>query len=968
MRSQQSRLPEPDRLTQPQLTIRNDSGQIRISSLDVDVVVMGNIATTTYDMTFYNPVPRVLEGELNFPLKANQQIVHFAMDVNGKLREGVIVEKHKGRKVFESIVREGIDPGLLEKIKGNNFRARVYPLLANGSKRIIITCQEEMTAKDEQYNYLLPLHYSSMIEDFSLRLEVVKSPHKPKVIQNDFARMQFNRWRDSYVTEIKHQKISPNGLLAVALPVSEKKTPVFLSKNKDTTYFYAVVPIKLARQAKQPVKHIHLLWDVSGSRFESHIKQELKLLGAYFQHVKNTKVTFSILNHKRLTMGNFSIRDGQWDALRKTILRLKYDGGSRMDNLDLSQLPGDEIMFVSDGLASLGDLTDTKPNKPVITINSSVKANHALLQQLADESGGTYVNLTSQTADKAIELLKFQRLYVSSLHTTEGVTNRIFTSLTPDERQLIVTGQLISSSAQIAIEVNNVREQQQINLSLTTDDVQPDLPAPRLWAMHQIDKWLVRKEQNKAAIINLSQKFGIVTDYTSLMVLDRLEDYIRFEIDPPAELRAQYDEWMSNRKSQQHEQIKQQQNEFSSWISSYKKWWATNYPLTPQPPQKKHVHAEEMPPPLRERSVNSDFELPPPPPPTTSDVLEIVEDELEIEDSEMDEVVPFYCIEDEDNDHPIPHEPGFNRRRNRMKTTNLATPWDSTALYIKTINKLPDDEIYNYYLSVKKQHTHQPSFFLDIATYLFDKGRKSEAVSVITNLTELQLENAEILRIAGHQLVQQGETELAIQVFQSILTMRPEELQSYRDLALALEQAQYYQQALNLYIQALEIKPDGRFNGIRAILLNEMNNLLDRQGDKLDQSGVNEQWRYSLPVDMRIVLSWSSDNSDVDLWILEPSGEKCFYSYNRTWLGGRLSRDIRQGYGPEEYIIKKAVSGTYQIKAHYYGDHRQTIAGPIILKAEIFQHYGTPNQTSRKVVVQLKERKQVIDLGEVIVK
>ena len=96
--------------------------------------------------------------------------------------------------------------------------------------------------------------------------------------------------------------------------------------------------------------------------------------------------------------------------------------------------------------------------------------------------------------------------------------------------------------------------------------------------------------------------------------------------------------------------------------------------------------------------------------------------------------------------------------------------------------------------------------------------------------------------------------------------MRPEELQSFRDLVLALEQADHHQQALDMYLKALGMTQNETF--------------------------------------------------------YPPSGEKCFYSYNRTWLGGRLSRDITQGYGPEEYLIKKAVSGTYQIKAHYYGDSR----------------------------------------------
>ena len=102
--------------------------QLGLSSLDIKVVVTGNIATTTYDMLFYNPSNTVLEGELNFPLGEGHNVSRFALDINGKLREAVVVDKELGRVAFEQIVREGVDPALLEKGTGNNYKARIYQI------------------------------------------------------------------------------------------------------------------------------------------------------------------------------------------------------------------------------------------------------------------------------------------------------------------------------------------------------------------------------------------------------------------------------------------------------------------------------------------------------------------------------------------------------------------------------------------------------------------------------------------------------------------------------------------------------------------------------------------------------------------------------------------------------------------------------------------------------------------------
>jgi uncharacterized protein YfaP (DUF2135 family) len=120
-----------------------------------------------------------------------------------------------------------------------------------------------------------------------------------------------------------------------------------------------------------------------------------------------------------------------------------------------------------------------------------------------------------------------------------------------------------------------------------------------------------------------------------------------------------------------------------------------------------------------------------------------------------------------------------------------------------------------------------------------------------------------------------------------------------------------------------------------------------------------------LDQDLRVVLSWDADLTDVDLWVIEPNGEKCFYSHNRTRMGGRISRDFTQGYGPEEYVVRHGMSGPYQIQANYYGSSQQTLIGPATLLATVYTNFGRPNEEHSTLTVRVTEVEDVIDLGNV---
>ena len=166
------------------LEIKNPGEKaVVLDTMSVNVEINGDISVTTYDMTFYNPNNRILEGEFSFPLQENQKVTRYALDVNGKLREGVAVEKEKARVAYENTIRQRIDPGIIEKTAGNTYKTRIYPIPANGYKRVVIAYTEILKNKENNLDYFLPLNYDQKVKNFSLEIKMIKQEKKPSWIE-----------------------------------------------------------------------------------------------------------------------------------------------------------------------------------------------------------------------------------------------------------------------------------------------------------------------------------------------------------------------------------------------------------------------------------------------------------------------------------------------------------------------------------------------------------------------------------------------------------------------------------------------------------------------------------------------------------------------------------------------------------------------------------------------------------------
>ncbi len=147
----------------------------------VSVEIRDQIARTTIEESFVNHTSGVLEGQFHFPLPADASISGFGMWIGDKLVEADIVEKQRAREIYETILREKRDPGLLEWTGGNIFKARVYPIPGKSEKRIKIVYTQVLPRQGDSYRYCYALQ-SDLLRQNPLRqldLEVTVSSTQP---------------------------------------------------------------------------------------------------------------------------------------------------------------------------------------------------------------------------------------------------------------------------------------------------------------------------------------------------------------------------------------------------------------------------------------------------------------------------------------------------------------------------------------------------------------------------------------------------------------------------------------------------------------------------------------------------------------------------------------------------------------------------------------------------------------------
>ncbi|HEV7920088.1 MAG TPA: VIT domain-containing protein, partial [Thermoanaerobaculia bacterium] len=146
-----------------------DGQDLILEDLSARAAVQGMLSLTELELRFRNPRPRRIEGRFTCTLPANAAISRFAKEVNGQLMEGEVVERLRANQVYEQFLHQMRDPALLEQEQGNRFSARIFPIEANATVRIVLSYTTLLPLRGGQRTFALPLRGTAKMKHFRFR-------------------------------------------------------------------------------------------------------------------------------------------------------------------------------------------------------------------------------------------------------------------------------------------------------------------------------------------------------------------------------------------------------------------------------------------------------------------------------------------------------------------------------------------------------------------------------------------------------------------------------------------------------------------------------------------------------------------------------------------------------------------------------------------------------------------------------
>ncbi len=537
---------------------------LRCKKLRVDVQMDGPLAVTTIEQTFENGTAQRLEGDYFFPLPKNAVIKEFRMEMNGEMVKAEMLDATKARQIYEDIVRQMKDPALLEFSDQGMLRMRIFPIEPKSTKEIKLVFAHYMPVDNGTYEYVYPLnalkYNSHPIEDVVLNVDIkstekirnVYSPtHLVDVVHTSDLKAKASMETDEEImpSQFKLYYSTSSSLLGMSMFQ-------FKEKNEDG-FFIADISPGFIDENKIVSKDVTFIMDISGSMRGDKIIQARNTLTKCVEQL-NAGDKFEIITFGTEAYQLFGKRTIVDETSKKKafafIDRIEPLGGTNMDAAfglamqeKVDPVRPSNIIFITDGRPTIGEYDEAKLMKKIslsnakshriFTFGIGADLNIKLLDLIAADGRGlrTYISegddisktVTSffkkisapvlsdvkiSFADAPNEYQVFPKncpdiFYGSSLTVSGRFRN-------PGATKLIVEGMLNGTPQRFEYDVNFKEEASEQEF------------VPAIWASRRVGDLLDQirltgeNDELKDEIVTLSRRYGIITPYTSYLILE----------------------------------------------------------------------------------------------------------------------------------------------------------------------------------------------------------------------------------------------------------------------------------------------------------------------------------------------------------------------------------------------------------------------------------------------------------------
>lgn len=944
------------------------SDALRFSDFSLAIKTQGNIADAELTVTIENPGDDELEAQFAFQLPRGAAVTGYAIDLDdsdegmqGQLIDGVLLEEKKAKTAYENQVRGQVDPGLAGVSREGVFSTSIYPVNEDGgTRRMRLNFSFPITP-----GTVWPVRLDQPAGNWKITLDMQGLTGDPAATLPDGMRAE--KLGAGRYSARAFGSASP---IDGEIRFSNFDLPeTLISKHKSGDEFVHLSGRLPKVGPSQKPELLRVYWDSSLSRKQGDVDKDRQMAVEITAALDPGAVEFVGFDADIAEVS----RHADAVALGYQLSSLSYAGGSSL--AALAKAPplteaGLCLMFY-DGLATVERQADFDPNCRLQILSSVPGANAAKLSALARKYGGEFHFISAATDQAALVAQITSGAPV--LQAIRGVGGKALPFIplpAPDGYWAAV----IKSQRDLKLTVRLAAGGKQFRREIAVDAGAENYDgAGALWAKAELAQ---RNDGlDREGFLAFARKYSVEYPGLSFLVLEDPEDYVTNDIEPPAnypkDLRADYREAREEADTEKREEKEERFAELLEDWGDLKEWWAEEYSEEDWP--KAGAMAVDA---LAEAAEAAAGVAAPPP----------AEISLESPSSPSVNASPVSPAEPE---FPGGYgggggyggdEEGYENivvtgtRIDEPKIGVTIDAWQPDRPYLKALDAAGDDYT-AMFASEEKQHGNLPAFYLDVARWQAERGEKEAALRTLLSALELPVANDETILIVAQRLLRYGQYDRAIDLL-SALAARQEFLpQPKRHLALALlkrarsgdannAKEDYERAVALLYEVAINPLRDGD-EGLDLIALLEANSAIPAAKSSGAKVDVDDRLVALLDTDIRVVVDWTTESTDLDLWVIEPSGEKAYYGNQSTDIGGHMSDDMTDGYGPEEYMVRKAMPGDYQVRAHVYSSDRINPNGTSVLTARLIRNFGRADESEEYVDIELGKPQQPDPEGEV---
>lgn len=540
--------------------------KLGIAKQGVHAVIRDGLAETEVDQTFSNPSGGAIEGYYWFTVPDGAAITSFALETNGVLVEGEVVEKKEAAAKYAAAIAQANDPALLEWVDGRTYRARIFPIPASGTRRVVVRYVELLPMVEGKTRWVYPMRSTDPVRFDELSLTAdLGAPSAERTVATS---LDATIDKTGRTVSMRRSGFVPRADFQIEIGNPKPKSPVRawrFEAGKDQADYLMMrwVPEIDFTRLPAPRGEVVIVVDTSAGGDESARALRTAAAEGVLRALADTDrfalvaldVTAKVVYPKE---GLANASEAEIAKALEKLSEHAIGGATDMGAMfepALERLHGADqpaIVYVGDGVATSGETTGeglldrlrrsmSGSRARFFTVGAGPEARHELLAELSRAGGGRHVRVDE--ADQATG----QALGLASAIKTPTITDlEIDLGAGLDQPFLSATGKLARGEELVLLARTHhaLPEKVKVRGRAGGQPFESSYPleldkgvitslTPRLWAAEYVRRLLgsgAGTDDNRAKILELGLEYGLITPYTSILALDSEDAYARQNI------------------------------------------------------------------------------------------------------------------------------------------------------------------------------------------------------------------------------------------------------------------------------------------------------------------------------------------------------------------------------------------------------------------------------------------------------